>query len=191
MTTQNRMNRLAMLEVLKGLVGDELVVASYSTAIDWIEINDRPLNYFHHGAMGLCASHGLGLALAYPSRRVLVLDGDGSLLMNLGCLVTTGAVQPKNFVHCVLQNGTYEANGGHPLPNPSVDFEGMARAANFATATTISTLQDFKARMPALLKAPGPVFVSLQIDEAPPRPREYREMYRAERRAAFKKAANA
>lgn len=191
MSENNRMNRIAMLEVLKSLVTDELVVSSYSTAIDWIELNDRPLNYFHHGAMGLCASHGLGLALAYPKRRVLVLDGDGSLLMNLGCLVTTASAAPRNFVHCVLQNGTYEANGGHPLPNPATDFEGMAKAAGFPVTATITTLQDFKARMPGLLTAQGPAFLSLLIEPAAPRLREYREMYRPERRLAFKKAANA
>ena len=60
------MNRLAYLEILKKHITDEIVVSSYSTATDWIAINDRPLNYFFHGAMGLCSSHGLGLALARP-----------------------------------------------------------------------------------------------------------------------------
>jgi thiamine pyrophosphate-dependent acetolactate synthase large subunit-like protein len=190
-TNPNQMNRLAALEVLKGLITDEIVVSSYSTASDWIEVIDRPLNYFFHGAMGLCSSHGLGLALAFPNRRVIVLDGDGSLLMNLSTLVTIAAVAPKNFMHCVFQNGTYEANGGHPIPNPTTDFEGIARSAGIVKSTTISTLQDFKARMPGLIKEPGPVFVSLQVEQGPLGPRSYKEMYRAERRAAFKTAVNA
>lgn len=191
MTNASYMDRMAALKVLKGLITDEIVVASYSTATDWLEIADRPLNYFHHGAMGLCSSHGIGLALAFPNRRVIVLDGDGSLLMNLGTLVTIGAVAPKNFTHCVFQNGTYEANGGHPLPNPTVDFEGIARSSGIAKASTITTLQDFEARMPKLIKEPGPVFVSLMIEQGPLGPRDYKEMYRGERRVAFKKAVNA
>ena len=66
----------------------------------------------------------LGLALANPNKRIVVLDGDGSLLMNLGSLVTIGAQAPKNLVHFVNNNGCYEANGGHPIPNPKVDFSG-------------------------------------------------------------------
>ncbi|MBM3609036.1 MAG: thiamine pyrophosphate-binding protein, partial [Alphaproteobacteria bacterium] len=80
-------NRRKALELLASHITDEIVVSTYSTASDWIEIFDRPLNYFSSGAMGLASSHGLGLALARPERRVLVLDGDGSLLMNLGTLV--------------------------------------------------------------------------------------------------------
>ena len=68
--------------------------------------------------MGLASSHALGLALGRPDKRVIVLDGDGSLLMNLGTLVTAAAAPPKNFYHFVCENGTYEANGGHPIPEP-------------------------------------------------------------------------
>ena len=66
--------------------------------------------------MGLGSSHALGLALGRPDKRVLVLDGDGSLLMNLGTLVTIAEVAPRNLIHFVLENGTYEANGSHPTP---------------------------------------------------------------------------
>ena len=99
-------------------ITDEIVVATYSSATDWLATVDRPLNYFAFGAMGLASSHALGLALARPDKRVIVLDGDGSLLMNLGTLVTIGAVAPKNFTHIVAHNGSYEANGGHSIPNP-------------------------------------------------------------------------
>ena len=100
------MERRKALELLASRITDEIVVATYSSASEWIEIIDRPLNYFSSGAMGLASSHGLGLALARPDRRVIVLDGDGSLLMNLGTLVTIGRVAPKNFTHLVFQNGT-------------------------------------------------------------------------------------
>lgn len=182
------MNRRKLLEALKERITDEIVISSYSTASEWIEVFDRPLNYFSHGAMGLPSSHGLGLALARPERRVLVLDGDGSLLMNLPTLVTIGRVAPVNLTHMVFCNGTYEANGGHPVPNPDVDFEAMARAAKIEKACTISAMQDFTGRLDWLLNEPGPVFASLQIEQGPLGPRDYKELYRPERRQALRDA---
>ncbi len=181
------MNRIKLLEVLKRHLTNEIVVSSYSTATDWIEINDRPLNYFSHGAMGLCSSHGLGLALARPERKVLVLDGDGSLLMNLGTLVTLAVAAPKNFLHFVLQNGSYEANGGHPIVNQQVDFCGIAKSSGFKTTHLISELSDFEAKLPKLLKEDGPAFITLMVEQGPLTPRSYDEMYRPERRAALRR----
>ena len=178
-------------EALARHIGDEIVVATYSSASEWIAIVDRPLNYFSFGAMGLASSHGLGLALARPERRVVVLDGDGSLLMNLGTLVTIGAVAPKNFVHIVGHNGSYEANGGHPIPNRAVDLAGIARASGIAKAHTIDDLPSFEALIPELLSAEGPIFVDLMIEQGPLSPRSYKDMYRAARRKAFREALDA
>ncbi len=185
------MNRLELLKILKKHITDEIVISSYSTASEWIEINDRPLNYFSHGAMGLGSSHGLGMALAQPDRRVVVLDGDGSLLMNLPTLVTIGRVAPKNFTHLVFRNGTYEANGGHPIPNPKTDFEAMARAADISKACTISTLTDFENKLQWLLNDEGPLFACLDVEQGPLGPRDYKEMYRPERRKALRVALGA
>ena len=88
------MKRDECFRILARHVTDEIVIASYSAAVEWGELNPRELNYFSVGAMGLASSHGLGLALGRPDRRVLVLDGDGSLLMNLGSLVSIGAAAP-------------------------------------------------------------------------------------------------
>ncbi len=167
---------------------DEIVVATYSSATDWLATGERTLNYFSFGAMGLASSHGLGLALARPERRVIVLDGDGSLLMNLGTLVTIGAVAPKNFVHIVAHNGSYEANGGHPLPDRNVDLAGIARTSGIARSHTIRTLEDFTAMIPALLHEDGPIFVELMIEQGELSPRSYKDMYRAARRSAFRHA---
>ena len=108
------------------------MVSTYSSAVDWLELGERTFNYFSIGAMGLDRSHALGLALGRPDKRIICLQGDGSFLMNLGCLVTIAAAAPKNLVHLVVQNGTYEANGGHPIPNKDeVDFAAMAKAAGY------------------------------------------------------------
>jgi len=90
--------------------------------------------------MGLASSHALGLALGRPDKRVIVLDGDGSLLMNLGSLVTIGAAAPPNLYHFVCENGTYEANGGHPIPGrDKVDFAGFAARRDIVSSTTFPT----------------------------------------------------
>ena len=185
------MNRLDALHVLKRHIKDEIVISSYSTASEWIEINDRPLNYFSHGAMGLGSSHGLGMALAMPNRRIVVLDGDGSLLMNLGTLVTIGRVAPKNFTHICMRNGTYEANGGHPIPNLKTDFEAIARGAAISKACTITELADFDNKLQWLLNDEGPLFASLEIEQGPLGPRDYNEMYKASRRKALRVAVGA
>ncbi|MGE3710453.1 MAG: thiamine pyrophosphate-dependent enzyme [Hyphomicrobiaceae bacterium] len=185
------MNRIELLKILKTHITNEIVVSSYSTASDWIVVNDRPLNYFSHGAMGLCSSHGLGLALARPERKVVVLDGDGSLLMNLGTLVTIAANGPKNLLHFVFQNGSYEANGGHPIVNREVDFAGIARSSGINTVDEIADLGQFAAKLPKLLTEDGPSFVTLMIEQGPLGPRSYDEMYRPERRAALRDALKA
>ena len=116
------------LQLLAKQRSDEIVVATYHAAFLWMEIAPNDLNYFSVGAMGQAVSHGLGLALGDPQRRVIVLDGDGSLLMNLGALVTVAQAGPENLIHFVCENGTYEVNGGHPIPGAGkVDFAEMRK----------------------------------------------------------------
>src|ERR1700681_1552719 len=159
------MKRDECFRILARHVADEIVIASYSAAVEWSELNPRLLNYFSVGAMGLASSHGLGLALGRPDKRVVVLDGDGSLLMNLGSLVSIGAAAPKNLVHFVCRNGTYEANGSHPIPHAGVDFNGLARAAGYPRLHEFSILSDFEAGIPEVLKQEGPVFATLHIEK--------------------------
>jgi sulfopyruvate decarboxylase subunit beta len=182
------MKRDECFRVLARHVKDEIVVSTYSSAFEWLAIAERPLNYFSHGAMGLASSHGLGLALGLPQRRVLVLDGDGSLLMNLGTLVTIAGAAPKNLVHFVCQNSSYEANGGHPLPNPGVDFLGLARSAGIPSCHSFSELPDFEANIGAVLRAQGPVFAVLKIEEGHITKHDYPDLYKPERRKALREA---
>ena len=172
---------------------DEIVIAVYSSAFDWLELAPRPLNYFAFGAMGIGSSHGLGLALGRPDKRVIVLDGDGSLLMNLGTLVTIGAAAPKNLFHFVCRNGTYEANGGHPIPNMAVDFTGLARAAGYPQLHEFSELADFEAQIARVLAQAGPVFATLHLEKGALSPKfDYRRLddpqHRIDFRAALRRA---
>jgi sulfopyruvate decarboxylase subunit beta len=182
------MKRDECFRILARHIGEEIVLASYSAAVEWNEISPRPLNYFSIGAMGLASSHGLGLALARPDRRVIVLDGDGSLLMNLGSLVTIAAAAPRNLVHLVCNNGCYEANGSHPIPDPDVDFTALARAAGYAACSEFSDLRSFEQQVGDLLGQSGPVFATLHVERSQPLTYDYETLYAAEKRRAFKAA---
>jgi sulfopyruvate decarboxylase subunit beta len=183
------MKRDECFRALAARLRDEIVIAVYSSAFDWLEIAPRPLNYFSFGAMGIASSHGLGLALGRPRQRVIVLDGDGSLLMNLGTLVTIGAAAPGNLVHFVCRNGTYEANGGHPIPNPAVDFNGLARAARYRAVHEFSDLAAFAAALPQVLTQEGPVFATLHVEKGALSPKiDYRRLDDPAKRDAFKAA---
>jgi len=184
------MKRDECLKALARHVTDaDIVLPVYSTAFDWIDIRPHPLNYLSHGAMGLASSHGLGLALGRPDKKVIVLDGDGSLLMNIGTLVTTAEVAPRNFFHFVCENGTYEANGGHPIPGRGlVDFAGLARSAGYRNVHEFSDLKIFEQRIAAVLEEEGPVFVDLKIVSSGAQERDYSRLHGAHVRKAFKDA---
>ncbi len=184
------MKRDECLRVLAGaLPEDQIVVAAYTAAFDWLAIRPSPLNYISSGAMGLTNSHGLGFALGMPDRRIIILDGDGSLLMNLGALVTIAEAAPKNLIHCVCENGTYEANGAQPIPAQGrVNFAAMAAAAGYAHAHEFSALDDLGAGIGAVLQEEGPVFVGLKMEPGEIYPKDYGIMHGTKIREDFRAA---
>ena len=160
------MKRDQALRVLARHYPDGIVVPVYQTCFDWMAIRPHPLNYLCTGAMGQASSHGLGLALGAPNEKVLILDGDGSLLMNLGSLVTIANLAPHNLIHFVINNGLYEVNGNFPIPgNRNLSFEGLAREAGYATSYGFSCRQGddrhrlrVDRRSPALQSGHSPYF---------------------------------
>ena len=102
-----------------------------------------------------------------------VLDGDGSLVMNLGSLVTIAQQAPANLLHVLLENGVYEVTGGQPVPGAGLaDFATMARAAGYRSAYRFDTLAALEASLDEVLAAPGPTFVTLVVEEAGAAPRK-------------------
>jgi phosphonopyruvate decarboxylase len=177
------------LEVLAQHHTDQIVVAAFQAAFEWMVIKPSDLNYLFVGAMGQAASHALGLALGRPDKRVIVLDGDGSLLMNLGTLVTIGSVAPENLIHFVCENGTYEVNGAHPVPGAGqADFAALAEAAGYREVYVFSALADFDRRIADILKKTGPLFVDLKVEKGADYPLDYDALFSGERRRAFKDA---
>ena len=182
-------------DALKALIPhvkeDDIVVAVYQSCFDWLALNPRDLNYVAVGAMGQASSHALGLALANPDRRVFVLDGDGSLLMNLGTLVTIANAGVTNLYHFLAANRVYEVNGAHPLPGAdSVDFEGMARAAGYAGSRSFNDLDALCEGLPAVLDAGGPQMSVLEIVPGESYPRDYNYIHSAAARHSFGAALN-
>jgi sulfopyruvate decarboxylase subunit beta len=183
-------------DALKALIPhvnkDDIVVAVYQTNFDWMALNPRPLNYVAVGAMGQASSHGLGLALANPTRRVFVFDGDGSLLMNLGSLVTIAGAGVSNLYHFVFANRVYEVNGNQPLPAAdTVDFEGMARSAGYLGSRSFNTLGAFSEDLGDMLSLPGPQMAVMEIVPGQPYPRDYDYIHSAAARQTFRDALNA
>ena len=151
-----------VLRVIAAGRGNAICVPTMTTSPAWRTIAPDDLSVGCVGFMGGASSLGLGLALARPDRRVIVLDGDGSLLMQLGSLATNAGAAPRNFVHLLFKNGVYHTSGAQGIPGGlSVDFVMMARGAGYRLVTMIDDLDDFKRRLPELLTAEGPVFVEL------------------------------
>jgi phosphonopyruvate decarboxylase len=180
---------LCLKAIARHVTDRDIVAPVYSTAFDWIDIRPHALNYLSHGAMGLASSHALGLALGRADRRVIVLDGDGSLLMNIGTLVSVAEAAPKNLYHFVCENGTYEANGGHPIPGRgTVSFAGLARSAGHKNVHEFSDLKIFEQQIGAILAEQGPVFVCLKIKSSGPQERDYSRLHGPHVRKAFRDA---
>ena len=142
---------------------DAIVVSVATGSRGWSEVSrNKSLDLPASGAMGKASSVALGLCLARPDRKVIVIDGDGGLLMNLGTLVTVSGQAPENLYHFVLDNLVYAVTGGQPVPNPGgFNFVGLARAAGYAAAYEFDDLEEFATSIDEVMESKGPVLVSL------------------------------
>jgi thiamine pyrophosphate-dependent acetolactate synthase large subunit-like protein len=117
-----------------------------------------------HGAMGFAASFALGLALALPMAPVWLLNADGSLCMNLGCLLTEASQRARNLKHFVLANGVYQTVGALPMVNDGrTDYVAIARGAGFSRARDIDTLEVLEQQLPSIVAEDGPSFTVLRV----------------------------
>ena len=149
--------------------GDALVVTGLgSPTYDTFAAGDHDLNFYLWGGMGGAAMVGLGLALAQPKRRVLVITGDGEMLMGLGSLATIACEAPKNLAIAVIDNGHYGETGMQRAhTGRGVDLAGMAKAAGFKSATTIQSMASLQRWLPSWHKKTGPVFADIKVSAAP------------------------
>ena len=160
------MRREDCLQVLHRLRDERtVVVTTMGAAAPWFRLSRSPLDFPSTGsAMGHAADFALGLALARPERSVWVLNGDGSMLMSLGTLVTICQTPAPNLVLFVLQNDTFEVTGNQPIPGAGkISMVEMARGAGFSQIGQFDTEGDLADRLPSVLTQPGPTFVNLRI----------------------------
>ena len=129
---------------------------------------DEERNFRVPSCMGKASSFGLGVALARPQQKVLVLDGDGSLLMNLGTLVTIAEKAPENLYHFIFDNGIYAVTGSQAIPAADkVRYEELARAAGYAASYRFSDVEELATGIGDVLHQRGPVLVSLAMRPDP------------------------
>ena len=175
-TTDNLhvMNRAALTKRLVGkLTNREAVIGGIGNSNWdlWGADKTRGENFYMLGSMGLAAPIAFGVAIAQPARRVFALEGDGSLLMQLGCLSTIAAQKPKNLVIILWDNGIYQITGGQGTPSRTAgtDMVAIARASGIASAAWAADEAEFDALVGRALTTDGPHVIGVKIDNEPGR----------------------
>jgi thiamine pyrophosphate-dependent acetolactate synthase large subunit-like protein len=163
-----RVTRLEATRLIVDRAGDAAIIASLGhPAYDLFAAGDRPQNFYTWGSMGMASSIGLGLALARPDVRVFVLDGDGSLLMNLGSLATIGMLRPSNLVLVVMDNEEYATTGGQPTPTAQgADLEAAGRALGITASITVRNEEELQRSLGT--RPEGPQFIVAKVKESTP-----------------------
>ena len=159
------MTQRQALEVLLPHREGAVVITTMSATGIWPAMSDSLLDFAYiPSAMGHAPDLGLGLALAQPGRRVIVVNGDGCMLMNLGVLVTLAQHSVPLYL-LILDNGLYEVTGGQPVAGAGrTDFAQLARGAGIARVNAFETLPDWQTAAPEVLHGPGPVVIWLKVE---------------------------
>jgi thiamine pyrophosphate-dependent acetolactate synthase large subunit-like protein len=180
------------MRVLRDLLtdADVVILGIGSPNVDWLALGQRELDFSIYAAMGLAQSFGLGLALAQPQRRVLVLEGDGGVLMSLGAIATAAEQAAPNLKHLVFVNRSFGATGNQPLPNAGQLNFAAAACALGAAGQHATTLQEFRDIATRVLDTPGYAVVSIETEQAQLRdfPPDMRYALPLEQRARFLRA---
>jgi sulfopyruvate decarboxylase subunit beta len=158
------MRRDEVLQTLAKHRTDELVLTTMSTAQEWPAFSQSEFDFNAIGTgMGHLPDMGLGLAVACPERKVLIFNGDGSMLMNLGVLVSIAHTAPRNLILFVFENEIYEVTGGQPIPGRGgASFAAMAKGAGIPHTFEFTELSAFEKELPSILTLDGPVFVTVK-----------------------------
>src|ERR1700733_14555693 len=152
------------LAVLAKHRGDAVVVCALGMAAnEWWSVTKSEDSFYMHGGMGFAASFALGLALSIPKTPVWVLNSDGSLGMNTGCLLTEAGQKARNLKHFVIDNQCYQTVETMPMVNQDgADYTMMARGAGFPNAVTIDNVKDLGDKLPEIVSTAGPYFIRVR-----------------------------
>lgn len=158
------------LKVLANARGaEDIVITNQGSARIWPQISQHRNDFaYNPSTMGGAIPLALGLALAQPQRQVIVVSGDGALLMSLGSLVTVVGAGVQNLTVVVLENRLYEVTGGQQTPAANTtNYAAIAHATGFPTAASFSELNDWQSQASSILVSPGPHFINLQVQATP------------------------
>ena len=161
------MNRFEITKrmIAKLTQGEAVIGGIGNTNFDLWSCGHRPENFYTLGSMGLAISIALGVALAQPHRRVIALEGDGSLLMQLGCLSTVAIRAPRNLTIVVMDNGLYQITGSQPTATAkAVDIVTVARGCGLTNSNWAADELDFDVLAEAALQREAPSLIALRID---------------------------
>ncbi len=161
---------------------DQVVLTTMTAVFEWDDVApDDPMHLPIIGSMGKASSFALGIALGRPDIGVICIDGDGSLAMNLGSLLSIATNRPENLSLIVMQNDAYNMTGGQPIPGAGIaDFAGLARAAGFASSAAVADAESLSLALPGVLAGPRPSFLAVKVAKAgPPPPPHYGRTKRA------------
>jgi len=164
------MNRFDLTSrLIARLKNEEAVIGGIgNTNFDLWAAGHRPQNFYMLGSMGLAFPIALGVALAQPNRRVFALEGDGSLLMQLGCLSTIATLKPENLTMVVMDNGIYQITGAQPTPAARVaDLVAIAVSSGLVNSAWAADEEDFERLIDQSLSASGPMLIGVRIDDRP------------------------
>ena len=160
------MIRKEAVELIAQEIGNQPIISANGfMSRDLYETNEKENNFYMIGSMGLASSIGLGVALKNPKKKIYVFDGDGSILMNLGSLVTIGSLKPKNLIHIIFDNKAHESTGGQPTNSKIIELEKIAHITKFKTYK-ISKKEQIKKIFSKIKKESGPIFILVKIEKS-------------------------
>ena len=155
----------AMKIVLEEIGDDPIISANGLISRDLFEVCDKNSNFYMIGSMGLSSSIGLGLALKNLKKRFFIFDGDGNILMNLGSLVTIGALKPKNLIHVVFDNSSHESTGGQPTISKKIQIDSLAKTLKYKTYKA-TTKRELEKILDKIKKIKGPILILVKISKS-------------------------
>ncbi|HKW86907.1 MAG TPA: thiamine pyrophosphate-dependent enzyme [Nitrospiraceae bacterium] len=159
-------SRSRAIEAVLGLLTDQpVIICNGFPSREAFKLRDRPTHFYMIGSMGVAPAIGLGVALAKPSKKVIVLDGDGNVLMGMGTLATIGALKPKNFVHVVLDNEVYGSTGNQPTFSRVVRLDQVAKAVGYVNVERVREREDLVYELKDMLGKDGPSFLLVKVTE--------------------------
>lgn len=162
------MKRHEALEIIcKTIDKNDLVISTTGNiSRELFIIRDSPQNFYMLGSMGLASSIGLGLAICFPKKRIIVIEGDGSILMNMGSMATVGRYTPNNLIHIVLDNEAYESCGDQPSVAKTANLDKIARVVGYRIVQKVDSEEKLKGTLESIKSSHhGAVFILVKVEK--------------------------